>query len=76
MAKEENGTFMDWGYTVRFKLPDTKTPEEWMLELVDKSPILDREDRATRYVYELPGVYYRLEYFPHEDLYEAYYVFD
>ena len=75
-AEERSSFPMGWGYTVRFKLPNTKTPEAWMIELVDKSPILDREDRATRYVYELPGVYYRLEYIPDEDLYEAYHVFD
>ena len=75
-AEDWSGFPMNRGHTVRFKLADTKTPEEWMIELVDKSPILDREDRAARYIYELPGVYYRLEYIPHEELYKAYHVFD
>jgi hypothetical protein len=70
---------MGGGFKVVFTLPDTKTPEEWMLELTTGGGVELREFKVSEHFYDASGKgwdAYWLRYFPEKKHYVLRYHWD
>jgi len=70
-ATELKGFIFGAGFKVAFTLPETKTPEEWMLVLTSGEGVGLREHKVSPLHYEVGGTsdIYWLQYFPEEKRY-------
>jgi len=70
MAKEYFYFPMGYGIIVKFRLPPTKYPTEW-IEIIASKSNLDKNWKINKflYKYEKNDIYIKLQYLPTEDLY-------
>lgn len=74
-AKEYYSFPMGYGIIVKFCLPSTKSPKEWIDIIAQKSGFTSK-CKINELLYEEIGVYRKIQYLPKEDLYVVEYHFD